>query len=639
MTKSNAFTLFFILLGVLSCKQQQQPNILWIVTEDISPYLGSYGCKEAQTPNLDKLAENGIRFTHAYANSPVCAIARSTLLTGMYATTTGTNNMRVRQVIPHEIPVYSKILMKNGYYCTNNAKTDYNSHLEFEKNNLWDETSKKAHWKNRPEGKPFFSIFNIGTTHEGQLIEERIKGYIDRGEIPSKTRTNPEDIELPPYQPDLPEVRQDWARLHDLVTRMDETAGMRLQELEDEGVADNTIVFFYSDHGGQLARSKRFVYNSGTRVPFIVYLPDKWKHLSDVRKGETYKDLVSFVDFPKTLVSIAGCDVPELMQGHVFLGGNKEESPDHVHLYRDRMDEQPGFSRATTDGKYHFIRNFLPHVPDGSALHFPYTVQANWRAFEQHFRDGQCDEIQSRFFSSKPTLQLFDLENDKWEINNLVSEPEHQERLKRMSQKLDQWMIDTRDIGLIPEAMYFDLIGNEKKYKTLYEYAQSSEYDIERILEVAKAASLGEIKRMSEYVSYMKDKNPIVRYWGAYGAFLTKKKDKKAIATLKKILKSDDKVVNRLMAAQYLGIIEESNLAFKAILKDVEATDDGSVFHAAIMAFYYSHTDHLLSKGDLLRFSKKAFPRDIGIDQTAAHYTKRVLDKALNMWPERITMD
>ncbi|MFW5774629.1 MAG: sulfatase-like hydrolase/transferase, partial [Tangfeifania sp.] len=197
-----------------------RPNILWITCEDISPYLGSYGCKEAHTPNLDRLAENGIRYTHMYANAPVCAVARSTILSGMYASTLGTHQMRTRTQLPETIPVYSKILREAGYYCTNNVKKDYNSNLEND-NTIWDESSNKAHYRNRKPGQPFFAVFNNTVTHESQLSENRIQHYIENKQIPEKPRVNPADIELPPYHPDLPEIRQDWARLHDLITLMD----------------------------------------------------------------------------------------------------------------------------------------------------------------------------------------------------------------------------------------------------------------------------------------------------------------------------------------------------------------------------------------------------------------------------------
>ena len=424
-----------------------------------------------------------------------------------------------------------------------------------------------------------------------------------------------------------------------MITRMDEIVGMRLKELEKEGVADNTIVFFYSDHGGQISRTKRFIYNGGTQVPFIVYLPEKWKHLAKTKAGETYDNLVSFVDFPKTLLSIAGCKIPEIMQGHIFLGKDREESPKYVHLYRDRMDEQPGFARAVTDGKYHFIRNFMPHCPEGRLLYYPYDVQANWGAWKNYFELGKCNETQSRFFQTNPVLKFFDVEKDKWEVENLANKPEFQKKVKKMSDELDRWMIQNRDLGLVPEAMFFELIGKNKKYKTLYEYAQSSDYEIERILGVAKAASFGDQSKVSEYLQYMNDDNPIVRYWGAYGVFLAKEKGNTALEALKHMVQNDDIAANRLMAAQGLGLSGDRDFACWAILKELEATNDASIFHAGLMALLFSHTDVMLGEKDWQKLRSHAFPNNIGIDQTVAYYSMQIINGILQTWPDEIRVD
>ena len=231
-------------------EEREKPNILWITCEDISPYLGSYGCREALTPNLDRLASKGLRYTHAYANAPVCAVARSTILTGMYAPTIGTHQMRSRVQLPECIPAYPKILREVGYYCTNNSKKDYNSNYQND-TTLWNESSNTAHYKNRAPNQPFFAVFNITNTHESQLHRKRISEYDARNQIPQTPRINPAAIELPPYHPDLLVIREDWARLHDLITLMDKKVGALLTEIEEEGLAENTIVFFYSNTGGR----------------------------------------------------------------------------------------------------------------------------------------------------------------------------------------------------------------------------------------------------------------------------------------------------------------------------------------------------------------------------------------------------
>ncbi|MGB0414829.1 MAG: sulfatase-like hydrolase/transferase, partial [Coraliomargarita sp.] len=269
---------------------QDRPNILWITCEDISPYLGCYGFEQALTPNLDKLASQGVRYTRAYAATSACAIARSSILTGMYSPVIGTHGMRTRTTLPPGIEAYPALFKKAGYYCTNNYKTDYNCHpYSGISNEIWDQCDGKrkprdvAHWKNRPEGKPFFAVFNYGKTHESQM--RVIDSRIEKGELSPEPRIPLDEVQLPAYHPDLPEIRKDWARFHELITLMDKEQGDIIQEVIDAGLWDDTIVVFYSDHGGMLSRSKRYIYNGGTQVPLIVRVPEKWKHLAPGKPG------------------------------------------------------------------------------------------------------------------------------------------------------------------------------------------------------------------------------------------------------------------------------------------------------------------------------------------------------------------
>lgn len=631
-----------ILLLVLLCLPSvahaaERPNILWITCEDISPYLGCYGFAQAQTPNLDRLAGEGTRYTRAYANAPVCAVARSTLLTGMYSTTLGTHQMRSNVQLPKSIPAYPRILREAGYYCTNASKKDYNSNLQTDQS-LWDESSGKAHWKKRAEGQPFFSVFNITVTHESQLSARNQAGYLKRKQIPETPRINPADIELPPYHPDLPEVRADWARLHDLITLMDEMVGRRLRELEDAGVAEDTIVFFYSDHGGQLARSKRFIYNVGTQVPLIVRFPEKWRRLAPGAPGGTSDRLVSFIDFPKTVLSLAGVEVPGQMQGRIFLGAEAEAEPAAVHLYRDRMAERYDFCRAVTDGRYYYIRNYMPHRPRGRDSRYGPTVQANWVAWENYFDAGKCDPVQSQFYRPKPAVQFFDTEADPWQVKNLAVSPAHRDRLRKLERDLERWMVETRDIGLVPEPLFYDLVGPDRKFKTLYEFGQSEEYPVARILGVAKAASLGDPRRVAAYLEMLRDESPIVRHWGAYALFLVKSQEAGVQTALREMVSDDAMAGNRVMAAQALGVCGDPDRAFEAILKEAEETGDGYVLLAAINAFQYSHTDDRLTRAQWEAFGKKD-TQETSLDNTGGGYARRIVQDALKLWPERRRVD
>ena len=614
-----------------------RPNILWLTCEDISPYLGSFGCSQAHTPNLDQLAREGIRFTRAYANAPVCGVARSTLLTGMYASTTGTQHMRSRPLLPDSIPAYPKFLLEAGYYTTNNAKTDYNSSYETIKGSLWSETSDQAHWKNRRPGQPFFAVFNFTTTHESQLHQDVIRKYVERGEIPERPRVAPGDIHLPPYHPDLPEIREDWARLHDLITRMDQQVGEKLRELEAAGVADDTIVFFFSDHGGMLSRSKRYIHDVGTRVPLIVKFPEKWRHLAPAKPGESFDRLVSFVDFPKTVLALAGAKVPPIMQGRIFLGEKPERSPGTVHFYRDRMSERPDFSRAVTDGRYYFIRNFMPHRPPGCDTRYGYQQQANWRAWETHFAQGNCDPIQSQFFHPKPVMELFDTEQDPWHVRNLAGEPEQRERLRSLALDLDQWMVATRDTGLIPEPLLHELIGPGKSHQTIYEYAQSDQYPVAELLEIAKLAALADPGATDRYLAFTRHAHPVARHYGAYALFLVRRDDTTIQAALRGLIAGDSHAAVRLIAAQALARSGDPDTAYKSIRKEIDATRDGCIFFHALNALQYGHLDDRLTRADWLFFQKKKLEKTR--DPFGKEMADRIIEDALSLHPRRRIVD
>jgi arylsulfatase A-like enzyme len=300
------FSLVLPLLVGLDDAAAQRPNVLWITSEDNSPYLGCYGDPLAQTPHLDRLAAQGVRYRHALANAPVCSTARTTLITGMYATSLGAHNHRSRVAIPSQFELYPQHLRAAGYYCTNHAKTDYNL---AGRTDIWDESSARAHYRNRAAGQPFFAVFNFMTSHESRVAPKPGK---------ESFRVPPEKAPLPPYHPDTPAIRRDWANYYDQLTLLDQQAGELLAELEREGLAGDTIVFYCSDHGGGLPRGKRNVHDSGTRVPLIVRFPEKWAHLAPAKPGEWVDDLVSFVDLPATLLSLCGAPIPKHYEGRAF---------------------------------------------------------------------------------------------------------------------------------------------------------------------------------------------------------------------------------------------------------------------------------------------------------------------------------
>ncbi len=632
----------FLVVAIVAGAEQERPNILWLTCEDISPYLGCYGCVEAHTPNLDKLAAQGVRFTRAYANGPVCAVARSTLLTGMYSISIGTHGMRANTQLPKCIPAYPKLFREAGYYCTNTRK-DYNSNYERD-HSLWNESSAKATWKNRPEGKPFFAVLNIMVTHEGQLHQNKIDAYVKNGQIPHKPRVDPAKIVLPPYHPDLPQIRNDWARLHDLITLMDKMVGRHLKDLEDAGLADDTIVFFYSDHGGQLSRSKRYIYNTGTQVPFIVRVPERWKHLAPGDRGTTCDEIAQFVDFPKTVLTLAGLDVPPLMQGRVLFGPRKEPPARYAHLYRDRMTERHDCSRAVTDGRYYYIRNFVPHRPHGRDALYGYMVQANWNAWRDWYEGNPeaADPIRSQFFKPKPVIELFDTLNDPWHVNNLAGEVRYKNIVDEMDAELRRFQLTARDVGVIPESLLYDLVGKGRKHKTIYEFAVSSDYDVERVCDMAGFAASANLAKLNHYLEMLTDKDCAVRYYGAYALFLLRSDTPPVKSALNQMAENDAMAGNRVMAAQALGLCGAPDAAFAILKKEAQSAANGGrgfVYHAAISAFQYSHTDKHLTKEDWLHFKEIGKTKGSPEVRFGFEYAQRIINDALDLWPQRRKVD
>ena len=487
-------------------KDPDLPNILWITSEDNSPLLGCYGDEFATTPHLDQLASEGFLYTNAYANAPVCAPARNTIITGVHACSNGNEQMRSTYATSDRVRFYTEFLKSRGYYCTNNSKTDYNT-SSAKPELMWDESSRKAHYRNRDEGQPFFAIFNITTSHESS-IHRSIPG--------EDLRHNPEDVNLPPYHPDTPEMHHDWAQYYDKVEDMDGEVGEFLKELEEEGLAENTIVFYYADHGGVLGRSKRYLYETGTHVPLIIRIPEKYKHLYPGEgPGSKVERLVSFVDLAPTLLSLIGLEAPEYMQGSAFLGNYQKEEPDYVYMFRDRMDERYDLTRAIVDRRYRYIRNY------NSNRIWMQQLEYLWRApsmasWEEAFLAGDCDELQARFFNPKPVEELYDTENDPWELHNLAGDPAHAGRLKEMRRASLDLAVSMYDAGFIPETERIIRAGETP----IYDYMRSDAVPYTEILGAAVTASQKKTDNVESLISMLHHDDSAIRYWGIYGLLM-----------------------------------------------------------------------------------------------------------------------
>ena len=447
--------------------------------------------------------------------------------------------MRSMTRLPVDFKMYPVYLRELGYYCTNNSKEDYN--LE-KVGNVWDDGGRKAHWKNRPNGKPFFAIFNHTISHESQ-IRNKINPA-DRIHDPAKVR-------LPAYHPDTPEVRKDWAQYHDRITMMDKLVGKNLRELEEAGLADDTIVFYYGDHGSGMPRSKRWPYFSGLNVPLIIHVPEKFKHLAppEYKTGGSSDRLVGFIDLAPTLISIAGAKAPAHMQGHAFMGQHTAPAQKFSFGFRGRMDERYDMVRTVFDGRHVYIRNYMPHKPYGQHLDYMFQTPTT-RVWHDLYHAGKLNAAQSTFWQTKPAEELYDLEADPDEVNNLASSKDHSDVMKRMRRAHRSWAAEVRDVGFLPEAEIHSRAGDDSPYEVGHD---NSRYNFNAIFKAANAASRKGKKTTEQLPGLIRSDDSAVRYWAAMGYLI---RGKNGVRKGREVLVAalDDKSPSvRIIAAEALG--------------------------------------------------------------------------------------
>lgn len=497
----------FLALAAASALAADKPNILWLTSEDHGPQMGCYGDAYATTPHMDGLASKGMLFNRAWSCGPVCAAARTTIISGMHPPSTGGEHMRSMVPMPEGKMMYPQFLREAGYYCTNNSKEDYNL---VKPEGVWDESSGKAHWKNRGAGQPFFAIFNEQCSHESQLRKR-----------PHTPVHDPAKVRVPAYHPDTPEVREDWAQYYDQVTLADESAGSRLNEIAEAGLADDTIVFYYADHGSGMPRSKRWPCNSGLQVPMIVFFPEKWKHLApkEYSPGAKSDRLVSFVDLAPTLLSIIGVQPPEWMQGHAFAGKFQTAPQPFIFGFRGRMDERYDCVRSVTDGRYVYLRNYMPHL--SQAQHVAYQfVTPTTQVWRRLFDEGKASPAQSVFWlAPKAPEELYDLQSDPDEVVNLASSAAHAGTLARMRKAQEDLALRIRDVGLLPEGEMHRRSAGASPYDMARD---DSDFPAARI--IAAAGDASSMKSDDATMSRLKagccDPDPAIRWWSVMGALM-----------------------------------------------------------------------------------------------------------------------
>lgn len=529
-----------------------QPNILWITSEDNSPLLGAYGDEYADTPNIDRLAGRGTVYDNTYATTPVCAPSRFTLITGTYANRMGTENMRSTYPIPGEIRFFPKYLQEAGYHTTNNRKKDYNT---VDQPEAWDESSGEAHYRDREEGQPFFHVRNITISHESSLHDPIDTLVHDVDEAP-----------IPPYHPATEAVKKDWAHYYDEVTRMDQQVGEILDELEASGEAENTIIFYYGDHGGAVPGSKRFMNQRGLQVPLIVYVPPKYKHLAP--DEERSDRLVSFVDFPSTVLSLAGIHPPEFMDGKPFLGQYETAPREYVHTYRGRMDERYDLVRAVHDKDFLYVRNYMPQRIYGQYLWYLWKAPSMQSWYEE-YQEGNLNDIQRRFFEPKPVEELYNLSDDPYTVDNLADDPEYEEDLKRLREANSEWVREQKDLGFIPEGIVDSLRGD----RPLYEAVRDDEVPVEEIIRTAEIASIGEEENIDELVRLLGHSASPVRFWAAMGLAVGHEHASGHVEQLMEQADDPSGVV-RVAVAEALYALDRRESAFEILEEALAHPDD-----------------------------------------------------------------
>ena len=469
-----------LMLGAFGCiydskeTSVNQPNILWLVAEDLGPYIPAFGDGTVRTPNLSRLAAEGVCYTRVFSVSGVCSPSRATLATGMYPTSIGAHHMRTlyqqpaakaRGIInyecvpPPEVKMVSQIMRESGYYCTNNAKEDYQFHPS---KMAWDESSIYAHWRNRPVEQPFFSVFNFGVTHESNLWNPFGRTYdldsfppareLKKWWLPFQNVSKPlfvsQDlsVQIPPYLPETEPVRNDMLRMYSNIVEMDQHVGRVINQLIEDDLLESTVIIWYTDHGGPLPRQKRLLYDSGLRVPMIIRFPKK------CRAGEVDEQLISFVDFAPTILSLASIQAPTYMHGIAFAGKYKEAKPrKYIHASADRFDESYDMIRAVRDKQYKYLRNFFPERPYYLALEYREKM-ASMQELLRLQSIGKLNHIQSQWFrKSKPREELFDTENDPHELYNLADDAQLSDKLIELRAECDRWITATSDKGHLNE--------------------------------------------------------------------------------------------------------------------------------------------------------------------------------------------
>lgn len=530
-------------------KKKERPNILWVTFEDTSSYeFGCYGNKDVRTPNADSLAAQGIQFMNAWSVAPQSSPARSSLITGCYAPTYGMDVHPVSYDTPVDI-FFPQRLREAGYYCTNNSKTHYNS----TNNNkaCWDECTKTASYNSPKRGKdqPFFAVFNTVTSHMGRIRTFHTDGRRDY----TKEGIYTELLTLPSYVPDLPEVRSDYAGHLEAVQDVDTWLGFFLKDLKDKGLDDNTIIFFFSDHGGCVPRGKGYLYESGLKVPLIAYFPEKWKHLANGKSGKD-NSLVNFTDLGPTVLSLAGVKPTKNMQGKAIFGeyASKEERKVQFAFAANQLHHFMPV-RAVTDGHIKYMRSYIPYRQFALRNYYQWGMPSNKAWDKLVLGNHNTNPDWALTFDAHPAEMLFDLDKDPGELHDLSSSPEYAEVLAKMRNELSNHIRNTHDLGFF--------LPTSRTGHVLYDVVRKEKYPMEELYKLVEAAGIGDVASLPLFEKAIASSHRDMRFWGAvgYAELAHKKQISQCPQALADLLKDEDPYVasEAAYAVTYLGKPQE----------------------------------------------------------------------------------
>lgn len=562
MIKTKLFILALIIIN--TALASSSPNILWITSEDNSiEWISCYGSKNAKTPHIDQLAKEGFRYLYCFDNGAVCAPTRSSWITGMHSISNGTQPMRSGFEIPESISFYNELLQKAGYFTSNCSKTDYNLRGPKGRNpkDFWNYSGGDyaGTWKKRKDGQPFFTVYNIGESHESRAFGDHNDESVD-----------PNKMILAPYHPDLPEMRNTYAKYASAVSKMDKLVGQAIENLKKDNLYEDTILVYNSDHGGVLARSKRFLYSSGIHCPLIVRIPEKWKHLYPKGKepGSTIDRIVSFIDMPKTWVSLTGAEMTDNFQGRIFLGPDTEPEPQYHFSWRSRADERFDCVRVMRDEQFAYHKNYAPFAPNGQYLAYMHNMKATG-AWERHHQAGKTNSVTGRFFEPRPSEEFYDNFKDFHNIDNQIDDPLHQAKIKELKKELRRQQLKYFDCGLMPEEMRARIIKENKT--TVYAFVRDPAlYPLAKYLDYSDLALSRKKANLKTLSKGLTNKDPVIRYWSVVGLLLLEEHAKPAINDLKKALNDQDEIPSLAAWAIYLAGNPEyaKKWMLKTIIKD-----------------------------------------------------------------------